>query len=128
MWRLYGSGASHDLVPGSSDLNLVVVLSQIDRATMIALRTHTAGWHKRHVATPLVIDRAFLRPATDVFPMELHDIKDDHRLLLGEDVSTALEIRDHNLRYQCEHEARGKCYGCASWLPRRLPTTVAACS
>jgi hypothetical protein len=54
------------------------------------------------------LEREFLRAASDVFPIELHDIKDCHRLLVGEDVFAALDIRDDNLRYQCEHEARGK--------------------
>lgn len=105
---LYGSGVGPDYVAASSDLNLVVVLTHVDRATMVALRAQTAGWHKRRVATPLVVEQAFLLAGADVFPMELHDIKDRHRLLLGTDVFAPLEIRDHNLRYQCEHEARGK--------------------
>lgn len=105
---LYGSGVGPDYVSGSSDLNLVVVLTHVDRDTMVALRVQATRWHKRSVATPLVVEEAFLRTAADVFPMELHDIKDRHRLLLGNDVFATLEIRDHNLRYQCEHEARGK--------------------
>jgi hypothetical protein len=79
---MYGSGASPDFIPGSSDLNLVVVLSQIDRATMIALRTQTAAWHKRHVATPLVVDRAFLQtPPMSFLWVARH--QDNHRLLVG---------------------------------------------
>jgi hypothetical protein len=40
--------------------------------------------------------------------MELHDICEQHRVLSGYDVFADLEIRDENLRYQCEQEARGK--------------------
>ena len=105
---LYGSGVGPDYVAGVSDLNLVIVLTRVDRATLLELRTQTKAWHKLRVATPLVIEEAFLRAAADVFPMELHDIKDGHRLLAGRDVFAALDIRDHNLRHQLEHEARGK--------------------
>ena len=105
---LYGSGVGDEYVEASSDLNLVVVLTRIDRATMVALRTHTKGWRRQRVATPLVLERDFLHAAADVFPIELHDIKDAHRLLVGTDVFATLAIRDDNLRYQCEHEARGK--------------------
>ena len=105
---LYGSGAGPDYVAGVSDLNLVVVLTRVDRATLTELRAHSKAWHKLRVATPLVIEEAFLQAAADVFPMELHDIKDGHRLLAGRDLFAALEIHDRHLRYQCEHEARGK--------------------
>jgi hypothetical protein len=105
---LYGSGIGSDYVAGVSDLNLVIVLTQIDRTTLTELRAQIKAWHKLRVATPLVIDESFLRAAADVFPIELHDIKDGHRLLAGQDVFAALEIHDHNLRHQLEHEARGK--------------------
>lgn len=105
---LYGSGVGDDYVAGRSDLNLAVVLQAIDRESMIALRAHAARWHKRSVATPLLLDRAFLATAADVFPMELYDIRDRHRLLSGEDVFAQIEIHDQHLRYECEHEARGK--------------------
>lgn len=105
---LYGSGVGADYVADASDLNLVVVLTQVDRDVMIALRGQTPGWRQRRVAAPLVLEQAFLRAAADVFPMELHDIKDTHRLLAGEDVFATLPISDAHLRYQCEHEARGK--------------------
>src|SRR4026208_167279 len=94
---LYGSGVGPDHVAGSSDLNLVVVLTRVDRAAMMALRVHTSEWHKRGVATPLLIDPAFLQAAADVFPMELHSIKDSHRLLHGNDVFSALAISDRHL-------------------------------
>jgi hypothetical protein len=86
------SGVGPDYVAGVSDLNLVVVLTHIERATLVGLRAHCKAWHKLRVATPLVIEEAFLRAAADVFPMELHDIKDGHRLLAGRDVFAALEI------------------------------------
>src|SRR5262245_17354142 len=78
---LYGSAAGGDYVVGRSDLNLAVVVQSVDRDTLIALRAHTPEWHKRGVATPLVLDRAFLHTAVDVFPLELYDIRDRHRLL-----------------------------------------------
>lgn len=105
---LYGSGVGDEYIEASSDLNLVVVVSRIDRAVLTALRAQAPDWRKRGVAAPLLLEQNFLRAASDVFPIELHDIKDSHRLLAGEDVFAALHIRDDNLRYQCEHEARGK--------------------
>jgi predicted nucleotidyltransferase len=105
---LYGSGAGDDYVAGSSDINLVVVLDEIRPADLRALRSHTKAWRRKGIATPLVLDRRFLQDAADVFPMELHDIQTQHRCLIGEDVFAQLQIHDDHLRFQCEHEARGK--------------------
>lgn len=105
---LYGSGAGAGYVPGASDLNLVAVLDEIDHQALAIVRPRVARWRKRGVATPLLLDRRFLATAVDVFPVEMHEIRSTHRMLFGTDVFADLEISDHHLRYQCEHEARGK--------------------
>lgn len=105
---LYGSAAGPDFVPGRSDINLAVVLDRIDPGDLQALRSLVPRWRKAGIATPLVLDREFLRRAADVFPIELHTIKAQHSILFGENVFSAIEVRNDHLRYQCEHEARGK--------------------
>ena len=105
---LYGSAAGSDFVPGRSDINIAVVLNSLEYQHLHALKRHTPRWRKDRVATPLVLDRAFLRSAADVFPMELNDLRTHHRIVYGEDVFAILVVNDTNLRYQCEHEARGK--------------------
>src|SRR5262249_38796158 len=77
-------------------------------AHLQALHQHLPKWHKLGAATPLLLDRQFLARARDVFPMEFHDIQAQHRTLYGEDVFAALRIDSRHLRYQAEHEARGK--------------------
>ena len=105
---LYGSAAGSDFVRGVSDVNVVAVLDQIEHRHLELIRTHVRRWRKQGLATPLVVDRAFLRTAVDVFPMELCDIRDQHRLLFGQDVFTGLTTSEQHLRDQCEREARGK--------------------
>jgi predicted nucleotidyltransferase len=105
---LYGSAVGSDFVPGKSDINLVVVLDRVEYSDLHALRPLLPRWRKRGLATPLVLDREFLQRALDVFPMELHAIKAHHRILFGENVFAAIEVRNTHLRYQCEHEVRGK--------------------
>ena len=83
---LYGSGAGPDYVAGSSDLNLVAVLDEIEPELLARLRAQVSRWRRQRVATPLLLDRRFLATAIDVFPMELHEIQAQHRILFGEDV------------------------------------------
>ncbi len=57
---LYGSGAGEDYIPGKSDLNFLITLTdqgieRLDRA----LET-VARWRKRNVAIPLFMTRSYL--------------------------------------------------------------------
>jgi predicted nucleotidyltransferase len=105
---LYGSAAGEDFVSGTSDLNLAIVLERVSFPHLKALHEHLPRWHKLGAAVPLLLDRRFLDHDRDVFPMEFHDIKEQHRVLFGEEVFAPLEIDSRHLRYQAEHEARSK--------------------
>jgi hypothetical protein len=105
---VYGSAAGEDYVAGVSDVNLVVVLDEVRYGDLRAVQKHVKTWRRDRIATPLILDEKFLRDAADVFPMELHDIRAQHRTLLGEDVFARLETSEDLVRFQCEHEARGK--------------------
>jgi hypothetical protein len=105
---LYGSGAGSNFVPGVSDLNVVIVVKEARFDVLQKLQPHLAAWHVQGFAVPLLLDREFLQRSRDVFPMEFHDIKEQHRLLWGEEVFRALEIDTRHLRFQAEHEARSK--------------------
>jgi hypothetical protein len=105
---LYGSATGEDFVAATSDLNFAVVLEKVTFGHLKALHQHLPRWHKLGAAMPLLLDRRFLECARDVFPMEFHDIKAQHRVLYGEEVFATMSIDRRHLRYQAEHEARGK--------------------
>jgi len=105
---LYGSAAGDDFVPGRSDLNFAIVLERLTFVHLKALHQHLPQWHKLGVATPLLLDRRWIERSRDVFPMEFNDIKAQHRVLYGEELFATLRIDHRHLRYQSEHEARGK--------------------
>lgn len=105
---LYGSAAGDNFVPGVSDLNVVVIVTELRFTVLQKLQPHIGTWHKLGFAVPLLIDREFLHRGRDVFPMELYDIIEQHRLLWGEDVFRGLEVDPHHLRFQAEYEARSK--------------------
>jgi len=105
---LYGSATGDDFVPGQSDLNVAIVLERMSFLHLKALHQHLPRWHKLGLATPLLLDRRWIERGRDVFPMEFHDIKAQHRVLYGEEVFATLVIDRRHLRFQAEHEARGK--------------------
>jgi hypothetical protein len=105
---LYGSAVGRNFVPETSDLNIVIVVKEARFEVLQMLQPHIATWHTRGFALPLLLDQEFLQQACDVFPMEFYDIKEQHRLLWGQDVFHDLEIDSRHLRFQAEHEARSK--------------------
>jgi hypothetical protein len=105
---LYGSAAGDDWVAGRSDVNTAVVVRRVTVATLDALVPIVARWRPRGFALPLVVDPAQLDRSCDVFPMEIDDIRRQHRVLAGSDPFATLETEWAALRHECEQEARGK--------------------
>jgi len=105
---LYGSAAGVDFVAGSSDLNTVIVLRAVPAAALEALAPVVARWRPHGFALPLVLDDAQVERAAQLFPMELDDIRRQHRLLVGRDPFAALAADEAALRRECAQEAFGK--------------------
>ena len=105
---LYGSAARGDFVPGRSDINLMLVLDELSPAVLGTLGRAFAGWRKSAYHPPLVVSRAEWARATDVFPLEITDMRAAYRVLRGLDPLAALEVDRADLRRALEREFRGK--------------------
>src|SRR4030042_856004 len=105
---LYGSGAGGDYVPGKSDLNFLITLTDrgiegLDRAL------ETVGkWRKRNVAIPLFMTRSYLTGSLDAYPVEFLNMKRHYKVVSGEDVLADLAFDRCHIRLQLERELRGK--------------------
>ena len=105
---LYGSAAVGDPSAGYSDVNLLVVCDAIGVAELDALAPLAKDWARLGNPPPLLFAEKRLLNSAHVFPIELLDIKENHRLLFGRDILRALPIGQSNLRFQLEHELKGK--------------------
>lgn len=105
---LHGSAAGPDWVAGRSDVNSVVVVPWVTLEVLEALAPVVARWRPRGFASPAIMDHEYLTHARDTFPMEIDDIRRQHRVLAGADPFAALVVERAALRRECEQEARGK--------------------
>lgn len=105
---LYGSAARGDFQPGVSDLNLLALLRDADAATLRRGSAAARGWVAEGNPPPLVWGAEEWRRSADVFPIEIADIRDAHRVLWGTDPFGELRIDWEHLRHQCEYELKGK--------------------
>ncbi|MEN6318386.1 MAG: hypothetical protein ABFD82_06480 [Syntrophaceae bacterium] len=105
---LYGSGASGHYVPGKSDINFLVILSEggidnLEKAISIISR-----WRKQKVAIPLFMTKAEVLSSLDSYPIEFLTMKKHYVLVYGEDILAGLSFEQSHLRLQFERELKGK--------------------
>ena len=105
---LYGSAARGTYHEGVSDLNVLVLLRDTTPATLRRGSSIARRWVSEGNPPPLVMGAEEWRRSADVFPIELSDIRDAHRVLHGRDPFEGVEIDRADLRLQCEHELKGK--------------------
>lgn len=105
---VYGSAASGDWVAGRSDVNTAIVVPRVAFAVLEALAPIVGRCRPRGLAVPLVVEQDFLVRARDTFPIELDDIRRQHRVLHGVDLFAQITVEPGAVRRECEQEARGK--------------------
>lgn len=105
---LYGSVARGEHDPGLSDVNLMLVVNQLDHGTLRKLGPAFNDWVANEIPPPLILPRAEWQRASDVFPIEIADMKAGYRVLRGEDPVLPLRVRNRDLRSALEREFRGK--------------------
>ena len=105
---LYGSAARGDFHEATSDLNLLLVLEDLDPATLEALTPAVERWRAKGHHAPRLFTTRLIAESADVFPIEFLDIRAGRVVLHGDDPFAGLEIRGAYLRLQCERELREK--------------------
>jgi predicted nucleotidyltransferase len=105
---LYGSAARGEYREGVSDLNLLVVLSDLNLQHLERASAMTREWAKAGNPPPLMLSETEWRRSADVFPIEYSDIREAHVLLAGSDPFRDITIHREHLRLQLEHELRTK--------------------
>ena len=82
---LYGSAAAGDHAGRRSDFNILVVLETLGITELDAISRIAAQWAAKGNPPPLLFTTDQLSRSADVFPIELLDMKECHRILAGED-------------------------------------------
>jgi predicted nucleotidyltransferase len=105
---LYGSALTADYVPGKSDLNLMIVLSEEGIHRLHLAHDLVARWRRKRVGTPLFATKTYIDSSLDTFPIEFLNIKGNYLVIQGEDVLAGLSFTKEFVRMQCERELKGK--------------------
>jgi hypothetical protein len=104
---LYGSAVGGEFLPGRSNLNLLLMVSNYDREGMKRYAKAHQRWSREQFVVPLLVTEAELtRPGT-VFPLEYLEIQEQHRVLWGRDPFIGLHIDRTHLAYQVQQGIQG---------------------
>jgi hypothetical protein len=105
---LYGSAASGEYDLDYSNINLLAILKDTSFPSLMVLSPVVESWTQQGRPAPMLITRDELERSTDVFSIELTDMKRHHRVLFGPDLVAALQIPMNLHRVQLEYELREK--------------------
>ncbi|MBI4500401.1 MAG: hypothetical protein HY700_04500 [Gemmatimonadetes bacterium] len=123
---LYGSAARDQYVAGRSDINLLMIVRDASTSALHLAAATLAEWTRKGETAPLIFSDEEWRASADVFPLEIEDMRDAHRVLRGRDPLDGLATDRDQLREQLEREVRGKLlhlrteYAAAAGHPRVL--------
>jgi hypothetical protein len=105
---LVGSAARGDFVPGKSDVNTLVILSEAGMEQLEKAHPVLQSWRRSNLALPHFMTMASLQRSVDSYPLEILDFRSFHRSITGTDPLVNIKIPSEPLRLQVEREARGK--------------------
>jgi len=101
---LFGSAVAGDFHTEFSNVNLFCVIRDSSFQSLQRLAPAVKWWDAQKQPAPLFMTREEIERSTDVFTIELMDIKQHHRVLFGDDVLQSLTIPTKLHRIQVEYE------------------------
>ncbi len=104
---LYGSAARTGARPGG-DVNLLLIVRDGTAKGLRPAAEPIDRWVRAGHPAPLVFEQDEWQGSADVFPIEIEDMREAHRLLLGRDPFQGLATRHEDLRAELEREVLSK--------------------
>jgi hypothetical protein len=105
---LYGPAVRHDTREGEKALTTLLILESAAPEALRPIEDAIAAWTRKGNPPPLVFAHAGWKASADVFPIEVEDMREAHRILRGIDPFEGMVTARDDLRSQLEREARGK--------------------
>lgn len=102
----FGSQANVEVKSKYTNLNLMIVTKTLNAEKLYAISDSVKKWVKQKNPLPVIMNIEEWYSSFDVYAIEYADIRDNHRLLYGEDLIPSISINKYYLRLQCESELK----------------------
>ena len=94
--------------PRRSDYQVMIVTERLAARDLRGMRPIIRKWTEMGYEMPVLITAEEFVDSLDVFPIEFRLMKRAYRILYGQDLLAGREASKEHLRWQTEHELRGK--------------------
>ncbi len=105
---LFGTAIRGGFAASHQDLNILMIVSDASTAALRPAEPALSAWAKKRNPAPLIFSETEWRRSADVFPIEIEDMREAHRLLKGTDPFEEITTNRADLRHELEREVRGK--------------------
>jgi hypothetical protein len=120
---VYGSAILAPGNPKKSDYQVLIVANRLAANDLRLSRPVVQWWTSHGYPIPVFFTTKELNDSLDVYPIEFRHMKRAYRVLFGKDLLADKEISKASLRWQTEHELRGKLLRLRSlYLPASVST------
>jgi hypothetical protein len=104
---LYGSAARGDYHETYSDLNVLCTMGSLNGEELARVAPVVKWWcAENREPAPLFFSPEELQQSSDIFPIELLDMQESHRVLYGPDVVAGISVPMNLHRLQVERDLR----------------------
>lgn len=86
----------------------LLIVRDASPSALRCIERQIAGWAKKGFPPPLIFSEGEWRDSSDVFPIEIEEMREAHRLLQGVDPLEGIVTTKQDLRRELEREVRGK--------------------
>ncbi len=86
---------------------IFIVLDKVGADDLLDIKRAYTKYKKKY-STPIVVNGDFFKKAADVFCMEILELKENAKIIHGENPFENLNVKDEDLRRQIEYELRSK--------------------
>lgn len=102
----FGSSTTGDYVENTSDINLMVVYSDLNISDLNAVAQLSRNWLKKRAFSPRFISLNNLKNSSRFFQIDMLEMKDMHVTLFGKDLLNEIEINKASLLWQLSYEIK----------------------
>ena len=99
-------GSQANVEDAKNNLNLMIVTNQLTAENLYAISKPVKQWVKAKNPIPVIMNRDEWYSSFDVYAIEYSDIKENNRLVYGENLVPSININKYYLRLECESELK----------------------
>ncbi len=103
---LYGSAVKGKYREGISDINMIVIVDNLSAEDLEKIKKDLSKYAYKNLIKVFYFSEWFLLSSSDVFPVEWSDIKENHIILYGEDLTEKINVEEENMRIELERKIK----------------------